>query len=186
MFFYFVYGFHDPRYFILPLIVFLFMVPLFMILDRPLTEEGEISILFEMLSHPINNFHEALQYWKKLAKKIEKRFKAGNIQLSHKDLVNNFSKTLLEKNEDISNDLTSIRDWMLGRSRTCLEGLRHIYPEIKLLPCEKNVLLDWLLKNPEATLNYFFKGILIAVVVALTVIGLNPNLIGDILKYLPL
>lgn len=184
MFYYFVYGFSDPRYFTLSIVLFLFMEPIFKILDRPLTEEGEIFILFEMLAHPIENFHEAVEYWKKLAKKIEKMFKAGNIQLSRKDLVYNFSKTLLEKNEDISNDLTSIRDWMLGRARTCLEGLRHIYPEIKLLPCEKNVFLDWLLKNPETTLNYFFKGILIAVAVALTVIGLNPNLIGDILKYL--
>lgn len=186
MLYYVVYGFHDSRYFTLSIVVFLFMVPIFKILDKPLTEEGEISILFEMLSHPIDNFHEALRYWKKLAKKIEQMFKAGNIQLSRKDLVYNFSKTLLEKNEDISNDLTSIRNWMLGRARTCLEGLRHIYPKIRLLPSEKNVFLDWLLKNPEATLNWFFKGILIAAAVTLTVIGLNPKLIGDILTYLNL
>ncbi|HML02654.1 MAG TPA: hypothetical protein VK487_04690 [Candidatus Bathyarchaeia archaeon] len=164
--------------------VFLFMVPLFLIFDRPLTEEGEITILFEMLSSSINNFHEAQRYWRRLAKRIEELFEFGNIRLSRKDLIYNFSWTFLEGNRDLSNDLISIREWMLGRTRTCLEALRNIYPKIELLPCERNIFLDWLLKNPEETLNFVFKIIVIAVAVVLTIVGLNPSIIGEILKYL--
>lgn len=188
VFYYSVFGFafHDPKYFALSITVLLFMIPLFLIYDKPLTEEGEITILFEMLSSSISNFHEAQQYWKRLAKKIEKLFKAGNVQVLRKDLIYNFSMTLLEGNEDISDDLTGIREWMLGRARTCLKELSYVCPKTNLRPCEENIFIDWFLKNPEVTLNYIFKGVIITVVIVLTILSLNPNLIGEILKYLHL
>jgi len=166
MFYYIVYGFHDSRYFVLPLVVFFFFTAVYMIFDDPLTQEGEIAILFEMLSSTLDNFHEAIQYWKRIAKRIESMLRAGNIQLSSKDLVYSFSKKLLETNDDISNDLLSIRDWMLGRRRSYFEAIRHINREIKLVPRQRNILLDWILKNPDTTIKY--AGLLIAVFAALS------------------
>jgi hypothetical protein len=176
MFYYIVYGFHDPRYFMLPLVVFFFFTAIYMIFDSPLTQEGEIVILFEMLSSHLSNFHEATQYWKKIAKKIENMLRAGSIQPSSKDLAYYFSKKLLETNDDISNDLLSIREWMLGRQRSFLEAIEHINPEIKLVPCEKNIYLDWILKNPDKMIKYI--AILIAVLAAL-----SPTL-SSVLNYL--
>lgn len=166
MFYYIVYGFHDPRYFVLPLVVFFFFMAVYMIFDEPLTQEGEIAILFEMLSSTIDNFHEAIQYWKKIARRLESMLREGNIQLSSKDLVYSFSKKLLETNDNLSNDLLSIRDWMLGRRRSCFEGIKHINREIRLVPRQRNILLDWILKNPDKTIKY--AGLLIAVFAALS------------------
>lgn len=176
MFYYIVYGFHDPRYFVIPLVVFFFFLAAYIIFDEPLTQEGEIAILFEMLSSYSNNFHEAQQYWKRIAKKVESMLRAGNIQLSSKDLVYSFSKKLLETNDDISNDLLSVRNWMLGRQRSCFEAIKHINSEVKLVPRQRNILLDWILKNPDKTIKYV--GLLIAVFAAL-----SPTL-GVVLNYL--
>jgi hypothetical protein len=179
MFYYFVYGFHDVRYFMVTIPVFFFFSALYMIFENPLTQEGEIYILFELLSSPITNFHEAVKNWERLAGKIEKMLRFGEIQVSSKDFVHNFSKSLLENTGDFSNDLISIRDWMLGRTRSCFEGLKHIYPEIKLTPCKKNFFIDWGYQNPEKVLKYGFTGFLI-----LAVIIFSPDSLSSILKYL--
>jgi hypothetical protein len=179
MFYYSVYGFYDRRYFMLPFFTFFSFTAIYMIFDGPLTQEGEIAILFEMLSSPLNNFHEAQQYWKRIAKKIESMLRAGNIELSSKDLVYSFSKKLLETSDDISNDLLSIRDWMLGRRRSCFEAIKHINNEINLVPCKRNVFLDWVLTSPDAIMKYVFAGILIVIVLAI-----SPNSISSILNFL--
>lgn len=187
--FYFILGFNDPKFYMLSGFSFFFFIALYMIFNDPLTKEGEIVILFELLSHPITNFHEALKYWKKLAEKIESMLRVGNIQLSNresnKDLVYYFSKKLLETTDDISNDLLSVREWMLGRQRSCLEAIRHIgnsdnkKSDIQLVPCQKNVFIAWFLKNPDVMTKYVFNGLLIVILIVL-----SPDLIGGILSYL--
>jgi hypothetical protein len=178
MFYYVVYGFHDPKYFTFPLIIFFFFTAVYMIFDGILTQEGEIAILFEMLSFSLNNFHEAIQYWKRIAKRIERMLRAGNIQLSSKDLVYYFSKKLLETNDNLSNDLVSIRDWMLGGHRSCFEAIKHINRETKLVPCKRNAFLEWVLTSPDIIMKYVFAGVLIGIVLAI-----NPNSISSILNY---
>lgn len=179
MFYYFVYGFYDPRFFMLSFVTFFFFIALYMIFDGPLTQEGEIVILFELLSFSLNNFHEAQQYWKRIARKIERMLRAGNIQLSNKDLVYRFSEKLLTTDDDVSNDLTCIRDWMLGRRRSCFEALSHISSEIKLVPRQKSIFLDWILKNPDKMVKYVFAGFLVTIALAL-----KPDSINSILTYL--
>lgn len=182
---YIVLGFNDPKYFMLSGFSLLFFIALHMIFSDPLTEEGEISILFELLSHPIEDFHEALKYWKKLAEKIEKMLKVGNIQIankeSNKDLVYYFSKKLLETTDDISNDLLSIKEWMLGKQRSCWEAIRNIGKsdnedsDIKLVPIQANVFIAWILKNPDVMIKYAFYGVL-----AIISIVFSPELIDSI------
>jgi hypothetical protein len=181
MFYYSIYGFHDPRYFMIPFVVFFFFTAVYMIFDGPLTKQGEIVILFEMLSPLLNNFHEAQRYWERIAKKLEQMLNAGNIGLTSKDLVYYFSKKLLETTDDISTDLVSIRDWMLGRRRSCFEALQHINPEIKLAPCKRNVFIESILAHPDVMIKYIFAAILIAIFLVS-----NPDFVTTLLKYLGL
>jgi len=161
-----------------------------MIFSGPLTEEGEIVILFELLEKPITDFHEAVKYWKKFAEKIDKMLKVGNIQVTdkegNKDLVYYFSKKLLVTTDDISKDLLSIKEWMLGKKRSCWEAIRNIgnssyYEELdfQLAPYPKNVFIAWVLKNPEMVIKYVFNIVLIAVLVVL-----SPEFLSRILSYL--
>lgn len=173
--YYIVYGFYDAKFFMIPFVVFLYMVPIFRILDRPLTEEGEIFILFEMLTSTTNNYNESIEYWKRLAKKIEKMFRVGEISVARKDLVYYFSIKLLKTNEDISNDLECIRDWMLGRRRSCFEAITHIIPKERFIQEEKVPLS--LFKNSDKVLRSIIAGILI-----LAIIFLIPTSIDTFLK----
>jgi len=176
--FYFI-GLKDPKFATLSLFSFCFFISLYMIFENSLTEEGEITILFELLSTSINNFHDALKYWEKLAKKIERMLREANIQLSSKDLLYHFGKRLLETTDDISNDLLGIREWMLGRERSCFNGLQGLNPKIELEKCKRNFILEWFYQNPDKLVKYGVASIIFVIVVAF-----NPNSITTILKEL--
>jgi hypothetical protein len=68
---------------------------------------------------------------------------------------------------------------MLGRRRSCFEALSHISSEIKLVPRQKSIFLDWVLKNPDKTVKYVFAGFLVTIALAL-----KPDSINSILTYL--
>ena len=129
-------------------------MPLFFILEHPLSNEGAVQILFEGLFSSLDNFHRRQYYWKKISKAIEKSLKNGNIQVSSDDLTYHFNKKLLETNEDISDDLRSIQAWMLGRQKSCLDSIKRIFPEVKIEPCTKDSFLRRVfrvLENPTPT-----------------------------------
>lgn len=118
-------GISDSKFFLLALFSFFAFMPFKMIFDDGLTEDGEITILFELLQPPIRDFHNARRYWKKVAQKVEDKLSEANISLSSKDLVYQFGKKLLVTDDDkeISDNLICIREWLLGRQRSCYDGL---------------------------------------------------------------
>ena len=133
MCYYFFYAFtQDYRFFTIPFVVLFFMLAIFEIFDNPLTEEGEIYILVQSMISNSNNFEKVEFFWKKIAKRIEKKLRIGEIRVSRSDLVYYFSKRLLQTNDDLTNDLISIRNWLLGNQRSCYEALTHIIPKNKM------------------------------------------------------
>jgi hypothetical protein len=178
---YYIMGLQDSKFTTLSFFSFFFLMSLYMIFENPLTEEGEITILFELLEPPITNFHNAREYWEKVARKIQDKMRRANIQLSSKDLVFHFSKNLLVTNGDISNDLISIRDWLLGRQRSCFDGLWRLNQKIKLEQCKRNFMLEWFYQNPDKLVKYGFAVIVLGIAIAVA-----PSTITTILQYLGL
>jgi hypothetical protein len=180
--FYFIAGISDIKFVNLALLSFFLLSTLYMIFNDPLTERGEIILLFEMLKQPTENFQDAARYWKKLAHKIENMLREGNVAIKGRgagmDLVHYFSKKILETDEDISDDLQCIKEWMLGTRKSCFEGLWGLSHEIEFVPCPKNTYLDWALKNPDVTVKYAFYGVL-----AIISIIFSPTLLNELLSH---
>jgi hypothetical protein len=186
-FFWGLYTFHDPRYFLLSLTFLFLCIPLYFIFDSPLTYEGRVQILFEELFSSLNNYPERQPYWKKISKIIERLLKIGNIQISSNDLIFHFNKKLLETNDDISDNLRRIQAWMLGTQRTCLDSIKNIFPEIKIEPYTKISFLRRVLENPtpiQAGLIKFFASLVCLTIILIIVLIIHPELLGDFLKLL--
>lgn len=177
--FYYIMGLRDSKLTMLSFFSFFFFMSLYMIFENPLTEEGEVSILFELLEQPITNFHIAREYWERIARKVQRKLGDANIHLSSKDLVYHFSKKLLVTDDDITDDLISIRDWLLGRQRSCFDGLWGLNHKIELEESKRNFMLEWFYQNPDKIMKYGF-----AVIALVIVVAFSPNSIVTILKYL--
>ena len=138
MFYYFFYAYtRDFRFYLIPFVVFFIMLAIFDIFDKPLTEEGETYILIDSVIQNLSNFEKVQFFWKKVAKRIEQKLRIGEMRVYRRDLVYYFSKKLLETNYDLSNDLFSIRNWLLGYQRSCYEALTHIIPKNKIRRLEE-------------------------------------------------
>lgn len=133
MLYYFFYAYtRDFKFYLIPFVVFFIMLAIFDIFDKPLTEDGETYILIDSTIQNLSNFKKVQFFWKKIAKKIEQELRIGEVKVNRSDLVYYFSKKLLETNYDLSSDLISIRNWLLGDQRSCYEALTHIVPKNKI------------------------------------------------------
>jgi len=177
----------DPIYVLSSFSFFSLSISPYLIFEHPLSYEGGVQILFEGLFSSIDDFSKRQYYWKKISKTIEDLLRIGNIQVSSNDLIFHFNKKLLETNEDISDDLRSIRAWMLGEQKTCLDSIKSIFPEVKIEPCTKVSFLRRALGNPtptQASLIKFFASWIFAILILLILLISHPELLDDFLKSL--
>jgi hypothetical protein len=161
--------FHAIKFYVLPFVLFFIFAVIFQIFDKPLTNEGEIYISFDMVMKNIQNgnFNKLQANWKGLANKIEHQLKNGEIYLSRKEIVYFFSVKILQTNDDLTNDLECIRNWLLGNQRSCYEALTHIIPKEKFGKNSPN----WFVKNPERTIRYVLAGFLSIILLILVFVS---------------
>jgi len=157
--YYSIYGFHEFRFFVVPLVISFYLFGIFTIFDKPLTQEGEIYILFNTLIKNSSNYGKLQSYWKKASKKIERQLRRGEIAVSRNDLNYYFSKRLMETKEDITNDLICFREWLLGNQRSCYDALVRFVPKEKIHQCSKDTQ-SWFSKNPDKVVRYIFAAFL--------------------------
>lgn len=133
MLYYFFYAFtRDIRFFTMPFAILYIMLSIFLVFDNPLTEDGQTYILVDSAIDNIGNFRKVMFFWKGIAKKIEQELRIGEYNVSRYDLIFYFTQKLLETDNDLTNDLISFRNWLLGNQRSCYEALTHILPKNKI------------------------------------------------------
>jgi hypothetical protein len=127
----------DFRFIAIPFACLFFMISLFEVLDKPLTDDGETYVLIESIIRNGNNFKKVQFFWKKLTFRIEDLLKNGQYDVSHNDLLVYFNEKFFETSYDFSADLISIREWLMGNQRSCYEALTHIVPKNKIRQIHK-------------------------------------------------
>ncbi len=59
-------------------------------------------------------------------------------QVSNEDLNLHFSEKFFKTKYDFTADLVCIRDWLLGKQRSCYDSLAHIVPKSKIRQISPN------------------------------------------------
>lgn len=162
--------------------LFFMWLPIYFIFSGPLTDAGEIGLLFELLRANMDNFEERQPYLTIVSRKVENQFKLGNIKVPQNEFVYYFNMELL-KGTDVKEDLKSIESWIVDKKTPCFNSLKKIYPESELKPWRRIPLSRQFVENPELR-KY------ILIVIALFLFALSPilqsGIIGLISKLLPI
>lgn len=128
----------DIKYVTISVVTFFILFGVYQIFDNPLTNDGEIYVLVDSMISNGNNFKKVQFFWKKLTPKIENQLNEGAFQVSNEDLNLHFSEKFFKTKYDFTADLVCIRDWLLGKQRSCYDSLAHIVPKSKIRQISPN------------------------------------------------
>lgn len=151
-------------------------LPIFFMFSNTITLWGLWQIQFRLLYQNINNYPKRQIYAKKIAKDIKNILKIGNINFNKSDFVYYFNRDLLD-GRYIIDDLKKIETSVIEGRNDFFPSLKKIYPEEKFEPCSKYSLTSEIRRNPNLLIKY-----VCFLAIAIIIVVLRPNLIGEALK----
>lgn len=161
----------------LPIFSFIFLYFPIYVFGNAITDSGEIRIAFESLFSNLHNFKQRQKWMKKIFRKLEKKLKLGNMEVSSDKLIY-YCNLKLMNSEDIQNNLRDIERWMLGEQiENIANTIKQIIPEKEIKPIEKISLLDRFFQIPSDVRKYLFLAIIILIIVVL-----KPELVERIIS----
>ena len=162
----------DARFFFFSSGLLFTWIMLSMTFEKPLTQAGEIRLLFKLLHENLSNFEGRQKYLRLISKKVEKRLKMGNIKVPHNEFIYYCNMELFKRNLDIQNDLKNIEAWLVDNKTPCFESLKKIYPENKFEPFRRHSLFIEIAQSPAMKA--------IVYVIALIILATSPVLQNEI------